>query len=167
MFVFNLCCLFFNKLLDNSNEEYSESSDDKYLESSEGEYSDSSDEKFYIKKILQLGKITFFWSEQTKENKKRKASYLETSNAIYYRKYGPSGSFTKAAKGSFLITQYFVKKNEMENTETKSNYTETESNSDINDNEEDEDKEDEEDEDKEDKKDDFTLWMQELEKVLN
>ncbi len=60
-----------------------------------------------------------------------------------------------------------MKKNETENIETKSNYTETESNSDINDNEEDEDKEDEEDEDKEDKKDDFTLWMQELEKVLN
>ena len=102
--------LVFNKLLDNSNEEYLESSDDKYSESLEGEYSDSSDEEFYIKKILQLGEITFFWSRQTKENKKRKASYLGMSNAIYYQKYRSSGSFTKAAKGSSLITQYFVKK---------------------------------------------------------
>jgi len=90
--------------LDNSNEEYLESSDDKYSESLEGEYSDSSDEEFYIKKILQLGEITFFWSRQTKENKKRKASYLGMSNAIYYQKYRSSGSFTKAAKGSSLIT---------------------------------------------------------------
>ncbi|CAG8660818.1 13953_t:CDS:2 [Funneliformis caledonium] len=100
----------FNKLLDNSNEEYSENSDDKYSESSEGEYSDSSDEEFYIKKTLQLGEITFFWLGQTKENKKRKASYLGIFNVTYYRKYGPSGSFTKAAKGSSLITQYYVKK---------------------------------------------------------
>ncbi len=50
-----------------------------------------------------------------------------------------------------------MKKNETKNTEIKSNYTEIESNFDINDDEEDEDKEDEEDEDKEDKKDDFTL----------
>ncbi|CAG8764106.1 567_t:CDS:2, partial [Funneliformis caledonium] len=100
----------FNKLLDNSNEEYSESSDDKYSESSEGEYSD----------IL----------------------YLGISNVTYYRKYGPSVSFTKAAK-------------------------EMESNSDINDDEKNEDKEDKEDEDKEDEKDDFTLRMQKLEKVLN
>ncbi len=90
--------------MDNSNEEYSESSDDKYSESSEGEYSGSSDKEFYIKKIFQLGKITFFWSGQIKENKKRKASYLETSNVIYYWKFGLSGSFTKAAKGSSLIT---------------------------------------------------------------
>src|SRR6266540_1513896 len=55
----------------------------------------------------------------------------------------------------------------MENTETKSNYTEIESNFDINDDKEDEDKKDKESEDKEDKKDDFTLRMQELEKVLN
>jgi len=63
MFVFNLCCLFFlvfNKLLNNSDEEYSESSDDKYSESSEGEYSDNLNEKFYIKKIFQLEEITFF-----------------------------------------------------------------------------------------------------------
>jgi len=38
--------------LNNSNEEYSESSDDKYLKSLEEEYSDSSDEEFYIKKTL-------------------------------------------------------------------------------------------------------------------
>jgi len=89
------------------------------------------------------------------------------SNATYYRKYGLSGLFMKVAKDFSLIIQYFVKKNEMENTETKSNYTEIESNFDINDDKEDEDKKDKESEDKEDKKDDFTLRMQELEKVLN
>ncbi len=81
------------------------------------------------------------------------------SNATYYRKYGLSGLFMKVAKDFSLIIQYFVKKNETENTKMKSNYIEIKSNSDINDDEKDEDKEDEKNEDKENEKDNFTLRM--------
>jgi hypothetical protein len=35
--------------------------------------------------------------------------------SIYYDKYGPSGSFTKAAEGSSKITQFFPKKSHESN----------------------------------------------------
>jgi hypothetical protein len=39
---------------------------------------------------------------------KKKASYTGSSTATYYRKYGPSGTYTKAAKGSLLLTEFFA-----------------------------------------------------------
>src|SRR6266496_6676164 len=84
-------------------------SDDEYIWSSDNGYStDSSDESYYNQKILKLGDISFVWTET---DEKRKASYLGNSTATYYRKYGPSGTYTKAAKGSLPITQYFTKQN--------------------------------------------------------
>jgi hypothetical protein len=42
------------------------------------------------------------------ENKKKRAPYLGKSTATYYRKYGPSGKYTKAASGSLPLTQFFA-----------------------------------------------------------
>ena len=42
------------------------------------------------------------------ENKKKRAPYLGKSIATYYRKYGPSGKYTKAASGSLPLTQFFA-----------------------------------------------------------
>ena len=84
-------------------------SDDEYIWSSDNGYStDSSDESYYNQKILKLGDISFVWTET---DEKRKAPYLGNSTATYYRKHGPSGTYTKAAKGSLPITQYFTKQN--------------------------------------------------------
>ena len=89
-------------------EQYS-ASDDEYIWLSDNGYStDSSDESYYNQKILKLGDISFIWTET---DEKRKAPYLGNSTATYYRKHGPSGTYTKAAKGSLPITQYFTKQN--------------------------------------------------------
>jgi len=86
-------------------EQYS-ASEDEYIPSSDDYSTDNSDEN-YTQKILKLGEISFSWAEV---NGKRKAPYLEKSTATYYRKHGPSGTYTKAAKGFLPITQYFTKK---------------------------------------------------------
>ena len=52
-------------------------------------------------------------------DEKKKAPYIGNSTATYYRKYGPTGAYTKAAKNSLPITQYF-------NKQTKSNQSEKE-----------------------------------------
>jgi len=46
---------------------------------------------------------------------KKKTSYTEKSTASYYRKYGSSGVYTKVAKDSLLITQYFTKQHIQKN----------------------------------------------------
>src|SRR6266542_739863 len=89
-------------------EQYS-ASDNEYTLSSDDSYStDSSDENYYNQKILKLGDISFIW---TGIDEKIKAPYIGNSTATYYRKYGPSGTYTKAAKDSLPITQYFTKQN--------------------------------------------------------
>ena len=90
-------------------EQYS-SSDNEYILSSDDAYStDSLDENYYDQKKIRLGDISFNWSSEV--NEKIKVPYTGNSTATYYRKYGPSGAYTKAAKGSLPITQYFVKQN--------------------------------------------------------
>src|SRR4051794_8564955 len=81
-------------------EQYS-ASDDEFVSSSDGEYissdsysTDSSDESYYAQKILKLGDISF---SLTENDKIKKAPYIGNSTATYYRKYGPLGTFTKAA----------------------------------------------------------------------
>lgn len=85
-------------------EQYS-TSDGEYILSSDDYSSDSSDESYYAQRILKLGDISF---NLTEIDEKKKASYTGNSTASYYRKYGPSGTFTKAAKGSLPINQYFA-----------------------------------------------------------
>ena len=81
------------------------SSDDEYDDA----YStDSSDENYYNQIKIKLGDISFNWSEV---NEKIKVPYTGNSTVTYYRKYGLSGAYTKAAKGSLPITQYFTKQN--------------------------------------------------------
>src|SRR5215470_3024304 len=85
-------------------EQYS-ASDDEYILSSDNDYSTDSSVESYNQKILKLGDILFVWTETNYE--KRKALYLGNSTVTYYRKHGPLGTYTKAAKGSLPITQYF------------------------------------------------------------
>ena len=85
-------------------EQYS-TSDDEYTLSSDGYSTDSSYESYYAQRILKLGDIVF---NLTEIDEKKKAPYVGNSTATYYRKYGPSGTFTKAAKGSLSINQYFT-----------------------------------------------------------
>ncbi|PKY47601.1 hypothetical protein RhiirA4_462873 [Rhizophagus irregularis] len=75
--------------------QYSDS-EDEYKYESDNDYStDSSDENYCTQRILKLGEISF-------------APYTGNSTASYYRKYGPSETYTKAAKDSLPITQYFT-----------------------------------------------------------
>ncbi|PKY31131.1 hypothetical protein RhiirB3_448578 [Rhizophagus irregularis] len=86
--------------------QYSDS-EDEYKYESDNDYStDSSDENYCTQRILKLGEISFVWTN--KETDKKKAPYTGNSTASYYRKYGPSGTYTKAAKDSLPITQYFT-----------------------------------------------------------
>lgn len=39
---------------------------------------------------------------------KKKAPYTGSSTTTYYRKYGPSGAYTKSAKGSLPLTEFFA-----------------------------------------------------------
>ena len=55
---------------------------------------------------------------------KKKASYTGNSTASYYRKYGPSGVYTKAAKDSLPITQYFTKQHIQKESESNENLNE-------------------------------------------
>ena len=55
---------------------------------------------------------------------KKKASYTRNSTASYYRKYGPSGVYTKAAKDSLPITQYFTKQHIQKESESNKNLNE-------------------------------------------
>ena len=89
-------------------EQYS-ASDDEYILSNDNAYSTDSSDESYNQKVLKLGDISFVWTET--DDEKRKAPYLGNSTATYYRKHGPSGIYTKAAKGSLPITQYFTKQN--------------------------------------------------------
>lgn len=86
---------------------------DAYVPSNE--YSeDSSDEEFINKRIIQLGNFTLIRSNDS--NNKRKKPYIGNSSATKYRKYGPSGKFTQAAKLSQPITSFF---NSLSNYENK------------------------------------------------
>src|SRR4051794_8140246 len=70
------------------------------------EYSeDSSDEEFINERIQQLGDFTLIRSNDS--NNKRKKAYIGNSTATKYRKYGPTGEFTQAAKLSQPITNFF------------------------------------------------------------
>ena len=55
---------------------------------------------------------------------KKKALYIGNSTASYYRKYGPSGVYTKAAKDSLPITQYFTKQHIQKEPESNENLNE-------------------------------------------
>ena len=55
---------------------------------------------------------------------KKKASYTGNSTASYYRKYGSSGVYTKIAKDSLPITQYFTKQYIQKESESNENLNE-------------------------------------------
>ena len=78
--------------------------DEDYVPSSD--YSeDSSDDEFINERIQQLSSFTLIWSDDA-HNKVKKA-YTGNSRATKFRKYGPSGEFTQAAKLSQPITNFF------------------------------------------------------------
>ena len=87
--------------------------DDEYIPSSD--YSeDSSDDEYINKRINSLGLI---WSSNA--HSKRKKAYTGNSRATKFKKYGPSGKFTKAAKLSQPITNFF--KNDKSKSQEKYN----------------------------------------------
>ena len=51
------------------------------------------------------------WSNDAYLERKKRGSYLtgKTKISTYFDKYGPSGSFTKAAKGTKKITTFLIK----------------------------------------------------------
>ncbi|RHZ86356.1 hypothetical protein Glove_52g4 [Diversispora epigaea] len=88
--------------------QYSDNEESEY--NSDSEYSPDSSDEDYNQRILKLGEITFIKPDTTEIKKTKKAPYIGNSTATYYRKYGPSGIFTKAAEGSSSINQYFTQK---------------------------------------------------------
>src|SRR6185369_15414703 len=80
-------------------------SDDEYLPSCE--YSeDSSDDGFVAEKFQQLSESKkLIWTKEA--DVKGKKSYTGKSRATYYKKHGPSGAYTKAARLSQSITSFF------------------------------------------------------------
>ena len=55
--------------------------------------------------------LELVWSDNAHLETKKRGPYLtgKTKKSIYFDKYGPSGSFTKAAKGTAKITTYLNK----------------------------------------------------------
>ncbi|PKC12706.1 hypothetical protein RhiirA5_372879 [Rhizophagus irregularis] len=83
--------------------------DDEYIPSSD--YSeDSSDNEYIDKRIKNLDNSFLIWSSNA--HNKLKKSYTGNSRATKFKKYGPSGTFTKAAKLSQPITNFFHKSQE-------------------------------------------------------
>src|SRR2546421_12905111 len=56
-------------------------------------------------------KVELVWSNNAYLERKKRGPYLtgKTKKSTYFDKYGPSGSFTKAAKGTAKITTYLNK----------------------------------------------------------
>src|SRR6266542_1320707 len=80
--------------------------DDEYIPSSD--YSeDSSDDEYINERIKNLDNSFLIWSSNA--HSKLKKSYTGNSRATKFKKYGPSGIFTKAAKSSQPITNFFHK----------------------------------------------------------
>ncbi|PKK60425.1 hypothetical protein RhiirC2_719119 [Rhizophagus irregularis] len=83
--------------------------DDEYIPSND--YSeDSSDNEYIDKRIKNLDNSFLIWSSNA--HNKLKKSYTGNSRATKFKKYGPSGTFTKAAKLSQPITNFFHKSQE-------------------------------------------------------
>lgn len=101
-----------NKQGNNSDTGQFNDNNDVYVPSSE--YSeDSSDEEFINKRIQQIGRFELIWSNDSYN--KRKKPYIGNSIATKYRKHGPSGTFTQAAKSIQPITNFFNYSNSHEN----------------------------------------------------
>lgn len=93
--------------------------DDEYIPSSN--YSeDSSDDEYIDKRIKILGNSFLIWSSNA--HSKLKKAYTGNSRATTFKKYGPSGKFTKAAKLSQPITNFF----QNESNRSQSEYSELE-----------------------------------------
>ncbi|CAJ0905844.1 13805_t:CDS:2 [Entrophospora sp. SA101] len=108
-------------------------SDDEYLPSCE--YSeDSSDDDFVAEKFQQLSESKkLIWTKEA--DVKGKKPYTGKSRATYYKKYGPSGKYTKAASFSQSITHFFpieskgINELDEENTMSELNSSEGENDS--------------------------------------
>lgn len=84
---------------------------DEYIPSSD--YSeDSSDDEYISKRVTNLDSF-LTWSSNA--HSKLKKPYTGNSKATKFKKYGPSGIFTNAAKLSQSITNFFPKKNQSDN----------------------------------------------------
>ena len=78
-----------------------EFNDDKF----EFTFSEDSSDNDYIAERFE--KLNLVWFDNADDNVKK--TYTRNSKATYFQKYGSSGAFTKAAKLSQLITNFFNK----------------------------------------------------------
>ncbi len=85
---------------------------------------DSLDDEFINKRINKLNNFTLVWSNTNDIHKKTRKPYIRNSKATKYRKYSPSGDFTKAAKLTQPITNFFQIKNIDDELENIENYNE-------------------------------------------
>jgi len=83
-----------------------EFNDDKF----EFTFSEDSSDDDYIAERFE--KLNLVWFDSADNNVKK--TYTGNSRATYFRKYGPSGAFTKAAKLSQPINNFFNKKDNKE-----------------------------------------------------
>jgi len=85
---------------------------------------DSLDDEFINKRINKLNNFTLVWSNTNDIHKKTRKPYTGNSKVTKYRKYGLSGDFTKAAKLTQPITNFFQIKNIDDELENIENYNE-------------------------------------------
>lgn len=82
-----------------------ESGDSDYVPEEYSPDSSEIDEEIIETRYNIVSNIKLEWNNNADKNVKR--AYIGNSTATYYRKYGPSGSFTNAAKSTSSITNYF------------------------------------------------------------
>jgi len=121
------------KALNASESDFDNSEHSDVFFSENESYSSDSDDNFednLQQTINNLGKLELVW---LKKQKKKIRNRLIISKATKFRKYGPSGTYTKAAKGTKSITQYFpiTKNEESTDSENKDKMETSDTNSDI------------------------------------
>ena len=96
-----------------SNKRYKDDNDDDFipeLSDSDNFYSENSDsdsDECANQRINCLPEFKLVWTDIAILEQKKKAAYTGNLSATHYRKYGPQGSFTIAAKGTSSLTNFF------------------------------------------------------------
>ncbi|CAI2189262.1 9828_t:CDS:2 [Funneliformis geosporum] len=122
------------KVLNVSESDFVSSEHSDFVFSENESFSSESDDNFVDnlqQTINNLGELELIWLKKRKKSSKNK---LAISRDIKFRKYGPSGVYTKAAQGVKPITQYFpIKKNEEStDSENKDKPETSDTDSDVN-----------------------------------
>ncbi|CAI2174594.1 14738_t:CDS:2, partial [Funneliformis geosporum] len=122
------------KFLNISESDFVSSEHSDFVFSENESFTSESDDNFVDnlqQTINNLRKLELIWLKKRKKSSKNK---VVISRATKFRKYGPSGVYTKVAQGVKLITQYFpIKKNEEStDSENKGKPETSDTDSDVN-----------------------------------